>query len=156
MGGSLGWGEQPLIRFGSAGREGWWAGMTRRTPDHSSPGPGKRAALPAACLLLVAMSTGCTMCPDPFDYSGPVPNGSVPQNDFLARSNGILPLQATPKPWPTLVDQDNLPTPAEPLDLPKPEVAAVPRSVLVPQAEEDEPPAVAAAPDESADESLQR
>lgn len=96
------------------------------------------------------------MCPDPFDYSGPVPNGSAPQNDFLARSNGILPLQATPKPWPTLVDQDNLPTPAEPLDLPEPEVAAVPRSVLVPQAEEDEPPTVAAAPDEAADESLQR
>jgi hypothetical protein len=43
------------------------------------------------------------MCPDPFDYSGPVPNGSSPQNDFRARSNGILPLGAAPKPWPLIV-----------------------------------------------------
>ncbi|RLS33881.1 MAG: hypothetical protein DWH79_06070 [Planctomycetota bacterium] len=52
------------------------------------------------CLL---MATGCTMCPDPFDYSGPVPNGSVTQNDFAARSNGILPVRATPLPWPPFV-----------------------------------------------------
>jgi hypothetical protein len=43
------------------------------------------------------------MCPDPFDYSGPVPNGSPPQNDFRARSAGILPLGAAPRPWPQVV-----------------------------------------------------
>ena len=59
-----------------------------------------------ACALL---ATGCTMCPDPFDYSGPVPNGSAPQNDFMARSNGILPLRSRPLPWPPVVDAD--PTP---------------------------------------------
>lgn len=59
-----------------------------------------------ACACLVALSGGCTMCPDPFDYAGPVPNGSAPQNDFEARSNGILPLRATTKPWPPLVDRD--------------------------------------------------
>lgn len=56
--------------------------------------------LPA--VLAVAV-TGCTMCPDPYDYSGPVPNGSPPQNDFRARSNGILPIGGTPQPWPTIV-----------------------------------------------------
>ncbi|MEI7862003.1 MAG: hypothetical protein WCJ21_05205 [Planctomycetota bacterium] len=53
----------------------------------------------AVCLGLA----GCTMCPDPFDYSGPVPNGAVTQNDFAARSNGIRPVRATPLPWPPLV-----------------------------------------------------
>jgi len=43
------------------------------------------------------------MCPDPYDYSGPVPNGSSPQNDFRARSNGILPIGAAPRPWPPIV-----------------------------------------------------
>jgi hypothetical protein len=67
-----------------------------------------QAALPRAWTLatvatLGLASAGCTMCPDPFDYSGPVPNGSSPQNDFRARSNGILPLGAAPKPWPLLV-----------------------------------------------------
>jgi hypothetical protein len=66
-------------------------------------------------------SIGCTMCPDPFDYSGPVPNGSSPQNDFRARSQGILPLGAAPRPWPLLVKdggdpatqpQENDPTPS--------------------------------------------
>ena len=56
---------------------------------------------------LIACATGCTMCPDPFDYSGPVPNGSAPQNDFWARSNGILPLHAAPMPWPPVVDGDS-------------------------------------------------
>lgn len=54
----------------------------------------------AAC---VAMATGCTMCPDPLDYAGPVPNGSSPQNDFRARSNGILPLGGIAQPWPQIV-----------------------------------------------------
>ena len=56
-----------------------------------------------AAVVLGAGLTGCTMCPDPFDYTGPVPNGSAPQNDFRARSNGILPLNAAPRPWPPLV-----------------------------------------------------
>jgi len=49
------------------------------------------------------------MCPDPFDYSGPVPNGSSPQNDFRARSNGILPLGAAPRPWPLIVKNGGAP-----------------------------------------------
>jgi len=49
------------------------------------------------------------MCPDPFDYSGPVPNGSSPQNDFRARSNGILPLGAAPRPWPLIVKNGSAP-----------------------------------------------
>lgn len=52
---------------------------------------------------LVMVGTGCTMCPDPYDYSGPVPNGSAPQNDFRARSNGILPIGVAPRPWPPIV-----------------------------------------------------
>ena len=65
-------------------------------------------------LLLAALAGagGCTMCPDPLDYSGPVPNGSTPQNNFWARSNGILPLGASPRPWPPIVQS---PTPAAPL-----------------------------------------
>jgi len=59
-------------------------------------------------------SAGCTICPDPFDYSGPVPNGSSPQNDFRARSNGILPLGAAPKPWPVIVDDESRPSGNEP------------------------------------------
>ena len=55
--------------------------------------------------LAVAGLAGCTMCPDPYDYSGPVPNGSAPQNDFRARSGGISPLNATSRPWPPLVKQ---------------------------------------------------
>jgi hypothetical protein len=71
-------------------------------------------------MVCLAVSTGCTMCPDPFDYSGPVPNGSPPQNDFRARSNGILPLNAAPRPWPLIVKdrgqkQEEGPMPAEPL-----------------------------------------
>ena len=54
---------------------------------------------------ILAVDTGCTMCPDPYDYSGPVPNGSAPQNDFRARSNGILPIGVASKPWPSIVDR---------------------------------------------------
>jgi len=57
-----------------------------------------------AAFAAVAAFAGCTMCPDPYDYSGPVPNGSAPQNDFRARSGGILPLGAAACPWPPLVD----------------------------------------------------
>jgi hypothetical protein len=60
----------------------------------------------AAVLCAAAVAGGCTMCPDPFDYSGPVPNGSSPQNDFRARSNGIRPLLAAPRPWPPVVQDD--------------------------------------------------
>ena len=98
---------------------------------------GPRAALRptlvpmAGVVVLLAVGTaGCTMCPDPFDYSGPVPNGSVTQNDFGARSNGILPLRAVPCPWPTVVDA--APTVAEPVAEVEaaPEESAVAESVL--------------------------
>jgi hypothetical protein len=69
---------------------------------------GNREAIPhravaAALVAVVLSSAGCTICPDPFDYSGPVPDGSAPQNDFRARAGGILPLGAAPRPWPPLV-----------------------------------------------------
>jgi hypothetical protein len=89
---------------------------TRRSGDNPS-----RPCFNWAAMAIVAVSTGCTMCPDPFDYSGPVPNGSAPQNDFWARSNGILPLNAAPRPWPLIVknqdqkQEEGQPTPAEPL-----------------------------------------
>ena len=71
-----------------------------------------RGAFAAAAFSLLA--TGCTMCPDPFDYTGPVPNGAVSQNDFAARSNSILPVRATPLPWPPIVESaPRRPTPAE-------------------------------------------
>ena len=65
-------------------------------------GRGRRG-LGLAAVALSLLATGCTMCPDPFDYAGPVPNGSVSQNDYAARSNGILPVRATPLPWPPIV-----------------------------------------------------
>ena len=83
-------------------------------------GPLPRAWTLATAAAVGLVSVGCTMCPDPFDYSGPVPNGSSPQNDFRARSNGILPLGAAPRPWPLIVKnggvqvegtQENEPTP---------------------------------------------
>jgi hypothetical protein len=67
-----------------------------------------------AVMAVGLLATGCTMCPDPFDYAGPVPNGSVAQNDFAARSNGILPVRATPLPWPPIVQASpQQPTPAD-------------------------------------------
>jgi hypothetical protein len=67
-------------------------------------------------LVVVAVAaTGCTMCPSPFDYSGPVPNGSAAQNNFCARSNGILPLDASPRPWPPIVRNGEEPDVAEPV-----------------------------------------
>jgi hypothetical protein len=69
-------------------------------------GPLPRAWTLATVAAVGLASVGCTMCPDPFDYSGPVPNGSSPQNDFRARSTGILPLGAAPKPWPLIVKND--------------------------------------------------
>jgi hypothetical protein len=63
----------------------------------------RRCVVVAMAALLV---TGCTICPNPFDYSGPVPNGSAPQNDFRARSNGVIPIGMTPQPWPQIVERD--------------------------------------------------
>jgi hypothetical protein len=54
----------------------------------------------------VAFAGGCTICPSPFDYSGPVPNGSVTQNDFCARSGGNRPLRSGPLVWPPVVKTD--------------------------------------------------
>lgn len=61
-------------------------------------------------LGLLLGAPGCTICPDPFDYSGPVPNGSAPQNDFRARSNGIAPTGGVPRPWPPVVQAFPKPT----------------------------------------------
>ena len=57
-------------------------------------------------LVAAVLLAGCTMCPNPFDNCGPVPNGSAPQNDFRARSNGIIPIGAVPRPWPPLVQRE--------------------------------------------------
>jgi len=98
-----------------------------------------------AALVVAAACAGggCTICPDPFDYSGPVPDGSPPQNDFRARSGGILSLGAAPKPWPPVVQDDGQPDAGPVLADPEPEVveaAETPAfqqtSVLVPAAAE--------------------
>ena len=86
--------------------------------DSHSEGPvghaGFARRLRMAAIGASLLATGCTMCPDPFDYSGPVPNGSVAQNDFAARSNGNRPVRATPLPWPPIVDSSRQqPTPAD-------------------------------------------
>jgi hypothetical protein len=75
--------------------------MGMRTMLQVWPGFPRSLAAGVACAAL--FTVGCTMCPDPYDYSGPVPNGSTPQNDFRARSNGILPIGAAPQPYPTVV-----------------------------------------------------
>lgn len=66
-----------------------------------------------AAVVLVGLmaSSGCTICPNPYDYSGPVPNGSVTQNDFCARSGGTRPLHSAPLVWPQVVQAEG--TPAE-------------------------------------------
>jgi hypothetical protein len=93
------------------------------------------AALPAKMLLaatllvvtlLVVAQSGCTMCPSPYDYSGPVPNGSAPQNDFRVRSNGILPLGAQPAPWPRVVQATPAASDSPTLALPLGETPTVP------------------------------
>jgi len=68
--------------------------------------PRRFAAIGCVATIAIAAMTGCTICPDPFDYSGPVPNGSAPQNDFRARSNGIVPIGMAPRPWPPIVKRD--------------------------------------------------
>ena len=64
---------------------------------------GQRSVLAMVGLLA---ATGCTICPSPYDYSGPVPNGSVTQNDFCARSGGTRPLRNAPLVWPQVVQVD--------------------------------------------------
>ena len=59
------------------------------------------ARLLLLCIISL-VSTGCTMCPSPFDYSGTVP-GSANQNNFRLRANGALPIWRRPKPWPPIV-----------------------------------------------------
>ncbi len=54
-------------------------------------------------VVVLCGAAGCTICPDPFDYSGPVPDGSAPQNDFRARANGIAPIGGVSRPWPPVV-----------------------------------------------------
>jgi len=71
-------------------------------PRSLAPRSLRLVPLAAATVLLA----GCTMCPNPFDNCGPVPNGSAPQNDFRARSNGIIPIGAVPRPWPPLVQRE--------------------------------------------------
>jgi len=83
--------------------------VRRIVADGGVPGAGRVLALAAAMLA------GCTMCPDPFDYSGPVPNGNVGQNDFRARSNGILPLGGQPPTWPRIVGPTRRPLLEDPL-----------------------------------------
>jgi hypothetical protein len=70
-----------------------------------------------ATAMAAMLFTGCTMCPNPFDYAGPVPNGSAPQNDFRARSNGVIPIGTTPLPWPQIVERDV----EEPMIAPEPQ-----------------------------------
>jgi hypothetical protein len=86
-------------------------------------GPLPRAWTLATVAAMGLASVGCTMCPDPFDYSGPVPNGSSPQNDFRARSNGILPLGAAPRPWPLIVKNSGAPAEGSAGDKPTPTLA---------------------------------
>ena len=89
--------------------------MAGRPSDGNAPGfaatGNRRSRLGGgmlSCAWVVCLGlAGCTMCPDPFDYSGPVPNGAVTQNDFAARSNGIRPVRATPLPWPPLVHSES-------------------------------------------------
>lgn len=73
--------------------------------------PGFPRSLVAGVACAALLTAGCTMCPDPYDYSGPVPNGSTPQNDFRARSNGILPIGAAPQPYPAVVKATPHPVP---------------------------------------------
>ena len=103
-----------------------WMGM--RPMLQAWPGFPRSLAACVACAALVAV--GCTMCPDPYDYSGPVPNGSAPQNDFRARSNGILPIGATPKPYPTVVKAAPQPAPVPAPVVEKPVMAEAEDDVL--------------------------
>jgi hypothetical protein len=82
--------------------------------DRHSGGWG--AARLSLLLAGLAVGSGCTMCPSPFDYSGTVP-GAADQNDFRVRNNGILPIWKRPRPWPPVVSNEAVeeqPAAAEP------------------------------------------
>ena len=108
--------DGPRLAVGSGGKRSRGETEMRLMAGRPSEGfppvfaaPGNRGSRLGGGLLSCAWAVclglaGCTMCPDPFDYSGPVPNGAVTQNDFAARSNGIRPVRATPLPWPPLVN----------------------------------------------------
>lgn len=98
--------------------------------------PGFPRSLVAGVACAALLTAGCTMCPDPYDYSGPVPNGSTPQNDFRARSNGILPIGAAPQPYPAVVKGTPQPVPAAAPVVAHPVVAEAEDDVLRLTAEE--------------------
>ena len=110
-----------------------------------------------ACATAGLLAAGCTMCPDPYDYAGPVPDGSPAQNDFQARSNGILPIGAAPTPFPPVVHAAPTPAPEaeEPTDQSsgQPHVAEAADEVLRLSAEEpvDEDPGQEHEPEPVAD-----
>ncbi|MGA0040521.1 MAG: hypothetical protein ACO3NZ_11785 [Pirellulales bacterium] len=116
---------------------------------------GLRSSL--VVLVSLASASGCTLCPNPYDYSGPVPNGSVTQNDFCARSGGTRPLRSAPLVWPQVVQAE---TPAHPSDEPAEMLAAeeptLAQDVVAAVAEEEGPEhSVIVTSGEEDDESLQ-
>lgn len=96
---------------------------------------GLPAASVIAAVMLVVGTAGCTMCPDPFDYSGPVAGGGPAQNDFGARTNGILPVRAAPTPWPPVVSD----TPADGTPAEAAAVAEAPATESVLKTAEERP-----------------
>ncbi len=87
-----------------------WVGNSRFAGQGDRPDDGLVAVMrqgwSLVVLVSVAAASGCTLCPSPYDYSGPVPNGSVTQNDFCARSGGTRPLRSGPLVWPQVVQAD--------------------------------------------------
>lgn len=93
-----------------------------------------RRVLSGVVLVSLVAASGCTICPNPYDYSGPVPNGSVTQNNFCARSGGIRPLGGAPLVWPQVVQAEE--AAAEESGVPAPEEQAEGESVLLAIGEE--------------------
>lgn len=87
--------------------------------------------------VVALATTGCTICPSPYDYSGPVPNGSVTQNDFCARSGGNRPLRNAPLVWPQVVQADERPEAAAESVLETGDEEATGSSVLVAVADDE-------------------
>ena len=84
--------------------EGLWKKVSRESQGMAFI---SRGSIVIGITALSCLSAGCSsMCPSLFDYSGPVKNGCVTENNFAARSNGILPLYSQPKPWPTIVQSE--------------------------------------------------
>jgi hypothetical protein len=131
------------------------SGRGRMVEPRQARSPVQRAWTLVTMAALALASVGCTMCPDPFDYSGPVPNGSATQNDFRARSHGILPLGASPTPWPLIVKEGGDPTVAEstptPADDATDEELRQTVAVVSESADEVEPEQVLASADREAD-----